>query len=202
MKYALGLIVIAVLWFVFYSPSNKWHLVNSEPRGKTIVAFGDSLTEGYGAASGESYPARLSILVGEDVINAGVSGNTTTQALRRVQSDVIDHQPRMVLITLGGNDMIQKLPIEESINSLRSIFATVQASGALVIYGAIDPPLVRQDRLKQIRELCKEMGVLYVPDVMDELWNDTKKMSDTIHPNGEGYKVMAERFHLAIKEYL
>lgn len=197
------LILAAAAWFFFLrGPDHDWPLVNARPVGRTVVAFGDSLTEGVGAAAERSYPAQLAAMIHEPVINAGVRGDTAQQALKRLERDVLAHRPRLVLITLGGNDILRKLPIEQTIESLRAIFSAVQARGALVVYGAIDPPMVKRERLDRIRDLCRQMGVLYVPELMDGLWLDAGKMSDQIHPNGDGYRIVAERFYRAIKEHL
>src|SRR5215212_11260441 len=80
---------------------------NIASRGSAIIAFGDSLTAGYGANPGEDYPSRLSTMIGATIVNAGVNGDTTESALARVDADVLARDPRIVLVGLGGNDLLR-----------------------------------------------------------------------------------------------
>jgi acyl-CoA thioesterase-1 len=79
------------------------------PRNATILAFGDSLTVGVGASYAESYPVVLTELSGRKVINAGVSGETTTQGLQRLPGLLEQHEPELVLLLEGGNDILRNL---------------------------------------------------------------------------------------------
>src|SRR5438477_6779790 len=112
---ALLLILIVIVW-----PSPYANVRNLDSRGANIVAFGDSLTAGYGAGAGEDYPSRLSALIGTPVVNAGVSGDTTEGALARVDADVLARSPRMVIVGLGGNDFLQSVPIGVTETNLRT----------------------------------------------------------------------------------
>lgn len=81
--------------------------ITNYPAGSgSIVAFGDSLTEGVGATSGNDYVSQLERLSGESIINAGVRGDTTRSALERVDSDVLSEDPSIVIVWLGGNDVL------------------------------------------------------------------------------------------------
>src|SRR5262245_33920455 len=103
-----ALVVIAA-WALWPSPYSR--VANLSSRGTGIIAFGDSLTAGYGAAAGEDYPSRLSSMIGTPVANAGVSGDTTESALARIDADVLARNPRIVIVGLGGNDFLQNVPI-------------------------------------------------------------------------------------------
>ena len=74
-------------------------------KGENIICFGDSLTFGTGAPRAKSYPAQLAKMLGNPVINSGIPGDTTARALQRLDRDVLSKSPRIVLITLGGNDL-------------------------------------------------------------------------------------------------
>jgi len=91
------------LWFLWPAPK----VANLGSRGTSIIAFGDSLTAGYGASAGEDYPSRLSALIATPIINAGISGDTTESALARVDADVTPRDPRIVIVGLGGNDFLR-----------------------------------------------------------------------------------------------
>ena len=95
-----------------------------------ILAFGDSLTHGTGASEETAYPAVLASLTGHTVINAGVPGDTTATGLQRLPAVLAEYKPRLVLLCLGGNDMLHKQPAATTENNLRCMVQTIRASGA------------------------------------------------------------------------
>ncbi len=170
--------------------------------GDNIICFGDSLTYGTGAAPGKSYPAQLSEMIGQPVINSGIPGDTTARALQRLERDVLSKSPRMVLITLGGNDMKNGVDKGAAFRNLKEIVETVQASGALVVVGGVKLLLWDRGYGEEYKKLVRETGALLIPNVLDGLVGHNDLMHDTIHPNAAGYKIMAERFHKVIEPYL
>src|SRR5688500_18997015 len=92
----LVLTFVLLAGFISYRQFFHVDIVNPNPSGTTIIAFGDSLTAGTGAAAGEDYPSQLSKLCGCEIINRGEPGETTGDALRRLQTDVLDADPRIV----------------------------------------------------------------------------------------------------------
>jgi acyl-CoA thioesterase I len=177
-------------------------ILNAPPGAGPIACFGDSLTRGQGAEPEESYPAVLARLLGRDVLNRGRDGETSKSALERLDEDVVSLSPSIVIITLGGNDMLQRLPIADTVGSLRKIFERLLAAHAMVVFLAIHPPFVGDERMNKVKDLCRELGVLYVDSVMDGMWRDHRLMSDNIHPNAAGYRIMAERVREALGEHL
>jgi acyl-CoA thioesterase I len=125
---------------MFFSIPSSYEIKNADPIGDTIVCFGDSLTYGTGAEKGMDYPSQLSKLIGVEVINAGVPGDTTAKALNRI-NEIINMNPRIVLITLGGNDLKNKMNKETVFKNLEQIIQIIQKNGALVILGGIDVPV-------------------------------------------------------------
>ena len=177
-------------------------VTNSQPTGTSIICFGDSLTAGIGAEPERSYPAQLERRIGGPVLNAGRPGDTTGGALDRLDSDVLSHDPRIVLITLGGNDLMQGVPPEEALANLERMVDTIHGRGALVVVGGISLPLVDQGYGEVYGELRRRTGCLVIENVLEGIIGRPNLMSDRIHPNGEGYRVMAERFHDAVEPYL
>ena len=137
-----------------------------------------------------------------DIINAGVPGDTTATALARLEEDVLSQSPRIVLITLGGNDLKNKVPKEEAFDNLRIIITSIQDEGALVIVGGVKIPLYGRGFGKAYKELCKESGAVLIPNVFKGIMGNPKLMSDPIHPNDAGYTILAEKFYEAMKPYL
>lgn len=201
-KALIVLVVCLILVFIYQTFLHTPPVTNSTPSGETIICFGDSLTFGTGAGSGQSYPSRLSSLIGLDVINAGVPGDRTADALKRLDRDVLAHNPRLVLITLGGNDLMHDVPRDEAFNNLEEIVRKIHRQGALVVVGGINVPLVDRGFDEAYRELQRETGCLLIPNVLKGLIGKHDLMADQIHPNGNGYQIMAQRFHDEIKPYL
>ena len=195
----IGLTVIGLLVFKFYFiPA---HTKQFRPVGETIVCFGDSLTYGTGAARGMDYPAQLSEMIGQPVINAGVPGDTTAGALARIE-EVLSKNPRIVLLTLGGNDLKNRISKQTAFQNLKQIVTKIQAKGALVVIGGIDIPFYNRGFDESYRELANETGAVLVPNVFEGIMGHRDLMSDAIHPNGKGYAVMAGHFYDAMKPYL
>ena len=201
-KAFVGLAVIAAVVVLIRLLAPGPRITNATPRGENVICFGDSLTAGTGATPGSSYPDHLARLTGRPVINAGVPGDTTASALERLERDVLARSPRVVCITLGGNDLKNGVPREEAFANLEAIVRRIQARGALVALGGIDIPLFGRGYGDGYRELAKRTGVVLVPDVLDDIMGRPALMSDSIHPNGDGYAVMADHFHRALRRYL
>ncbi len=201
-KTAIAITAIIILFggyrLFFSSPNIK----NSNPSGENIICFGDSLTYGTGASDDMDYPAQLSKMISKPIINAGVPGDTTGSALKRLDEDVLSRSPRIVLITLGGNDLKNNVPKETAFNNLKTIIELIQSQGALVIVGGIDVPVRGRGFGDSYKELCDETESVLIPNIFEGIMGKQGLMSDYIHPNNKGYAIMAEKFHKKIKPFL
>ncbi len=178
-------------------------LANVPPRPGPIVAFGDSLTQGVGARPEASYPAQLARLLGRPVINRGVAGETAAAALRRLERDVLAERPGVVLVLLGGNDLLQRNSADQAFAALEQIVERSIDSGAMVVLIGIEGlPLVSEDFGSRFKALARHHGCLYVPDILDGIFGRTALMADHIHPNAEGYALVAERVARALGPHL
>ena len=199
MKKILWVLPILVGFFLYQSFTAP-KIKNAHPIGENIICFGDSLTFGTGASQGMDYPSQLSNMISKPVFNKGVPGDTTARALARLEQDILE--PRIVLITLGGNDLKNGVPKEVAFENLKIIVESVQAQGALVIIGGIDLPFWGRGYGEAYEQLSKETGAVLIPNVLDGIMGNRQLMSDSIHPNDAGYTIMAERFHQALKPFL
>ncbi len=199
---AVALAVVLAVYFGYrhfvYHPPVK----NARPAGENILCFGDSLTYGTGASQGMDYPSQLSRLVGRPVIHAGVPGDTTATALERLDRDVLNRSPRIVLITLGGNDLKNRQDRDRAFRNLKTIVTSIQGRGALVILGGLDVPIWGRGFEEGYRKVADETGAILIPDILKGLLGNPARMSDAIHPNDAGYGIMAGYFYEAMKPYL
>jgi len=194
----LVVLVLNLLINVMSAPKIR----NATPAGENIICFGDSLTYGTGATAGMDYPSQLSRMIERPVINAGVPGDTTASALRRLQRDVLDRSPRIVLITLGGNDLKNGVSREAAFENLRGIASAIQDQGALVVIGGIDIPFWGKGYGDAYADLANELGLVLVPNIFKGIMGKPRLMSDQIHPNDAGYTKMAAMFYKGLKPYL
>jgi lysophospholipase L1-like esterase len=158
-----------------------------------IVAFGDSLTHGTGAASDAAYPAVLAALTGRIVINAGVPGDTTASALQRLPEVLAAHQPRLVLLCVGGNDMLRKHPAAATENNLRLLVKTIRASGASVVLIGVPEPKLFGGAPDFYARVAEEMQLPLEQHIFNDVLKDNRLKSDPIHANAAGYQQVAER---------
>jgi len=165
-----------------------------------IVAFGDSLTHGTGAGTNDAYPAVLASLTGRTVINAGVPGDTTASALQRLPEVLAEHQPRLVLLCLGGNDMLRKHSAAATENNLRLLVQTIRASGAGVVLIGVPEPRLFGGTPDFYARIAEDMRLPLEEDVFNDVLKDNRLKSDAIHANAAGYRVVAERLAEFLRE--
>ena len=192
-KYWKNVVVVIVfaiaIWALWPAPK----IANLASRGTNIIAFGDSLTAGYGAVAGEDYPSRLAAITGIPILNAGVSGDTTDTALARLDSDVLARDPRIVIVGLGGNDFLRGAPIGTTEANLRTIIRKIHAAGAMVVILGYKFPSLQANYEKMYERVAKDEQCLLVPDLLDGIESNPQLKSDEIHPNARGYQLIAER---------
>ena len=165
-----------------------------------IVAFGDSLTHGTGASEDTAYPAVLATLSGHIVINAGVPGDTTTTGLQRLPAVLAEYKPRLVLLCLGGNDMLHQQPAATTENNLRLLVQTIRASGADVVLIGVPEPKLFGGAPDFYAKVAKDMKLPLEDDAFNDVLKDNRLKSDPIHANAAGYRVVAERLDKFLKE--
>lgn len=165
-----------------------------------IVAFGDSLTHGTGASDDTAYPAVLASLTGRTVINAGVPGDTTDTGLQRLPSVLDEYKPRLVLLCLGGNDMLRKQPAAATENNLRLLVKTIRSSGAEVVLIGVPEPKLFGGAPDFYTRVARDMKLPLEDEAFDEVLKDNRLKSDPIHANAAGYRLIAERLNALLHE--
>ena len=194
-RYLLALVTVFLLAACERAPT----LSRLNPHD-VILAFGDSLTHGTGASEDTAYPAVLASLTGRTVINAGVPGDTTTSALRRLPEVLAEYRPRLVLLCLGGNDMLGKQPESTTENNLRLLIQTIRASGAEVVLIGVPEPKLFGGAPDFYARVARDMRLPLEDDVFDAVLKDNRLKADPIHANAEGYRMVAERLAEFLRE--
>lgn len=157
-----------------------------------VIALGDSLTAGTGATSGNDYVSVLSRWSNIPIVNAGISGDTTTDALARI-GNITAQDPDIVIVFLGGNDILQLKPLSETISNLRSIVTQLKNSGAQVILVGTHNDTFQSTREREFERLASELDVEYVPNALNGILGHSSLLSDAVHPNDAGYRLIADR---------
>lgn len=174
--------------------------------GSKVLALGDSLTAPHGVQPGEDWPTLLGQKTGWVVINAGVSGNTSAQALERLPGLLDEHQPQLVLVTLGGNDMLRKLPQAQTVANLGRVLDMAKAHGAKSVLLATPKPSLAGAVFNNLSaadfytELAGARKVPLIEDALPEVLSDTALKSDQLHPNAAGHALLSEKILADLKK--
>ncbi len=179
-----------------------------------IVAFGDSLTAGFGAEPGNSFPDFLQKDLDRSglkwqVINAGVSGDTTTDGVNRL-SEVLSYQPRIVIVEFGGNDGLRGLPIETTRANLEQIIVSLRNAGATVVLAGMTlPPNYGPDYIHKFEEIYRDLAAKYklsrIPFLLEGVATvQTRNLMqrDGLHPTAQGNAIVAETVMRYLKPLL
>lgn len=173
--------------------------------GTVVLALGDSLTAGAGVSPEQAWPALLAQRTGWQVVNGGVSGDTSAQGLQRLPALLEEHAPVLVLVTLGGNDMLRRLPQAETEENLARIIVKCKAEGARVVLVATPQPSLAGAVLRNLsapdfyREIAAAHEVPLIEDAIAEVLSDPLLKGDQIHPNAEGHAVLAGKISVALQ---
>lgn len=177
------------------------------PAQSTVLALGDSLTWGTGASGREAaWPARLAERTGWQLVNAGVPGDTSAGALERLPALLEEHQPRLVIVSLGGNDFLRAVPAAQTEAKLAAILAAVRAAGAAALLVAVPRPTALGAALGSLSDhglyakLAESERVPLLAGAWSEVLADQSLKSDPIHANDAGYQRFAERAHARLRE--
>lgn len=177
---------------------------------KKLIVLGDSLTEGYGVSKAAAYPALLEKKLHDSgkkdwvVVNAGVSGSTTASAISRMKW-LFKSKPDVVLLVLGANDGLRGLKIEDSEKNLGAAIEFANQQKIRIILGGLYMPpnygIAYTDKFKKMySSLAVKYKLTFIPFVLDKVAGNPKyNLTDGIHPNEEGHKIIAENIFQILK---
>ena len=165
-----------------------------------IVAFGDSLTYGTGASESESYPAVLEQLIGRKVVRAGVPGEVTAQGLARLPAVIEEYRPALVIVCLGGNDMLRKVDDMQIRSNLRRIITVLRERSVSIVLVGVPRPALLTSAAAFYGELAQEYSIPYEGKVLNDVMHQLDLKADLIHPNAKGYRRIAEAIAALLKK--
>lgn len=176
------------------------------PRGAGVLAFGDSVTFGTGAAEHEDWPTLLAERTGWEITNAGIPGDTAEAGRTRIGPLLDEFRPTLVIVEIGGNDFIRRrsqAAVKEDVRSIVRQARQADAQVALVavpelsLLGAIAG---KPSDAALYAELAEEESVALVPEVFARILARPDLCTDRIHPNKHGYQAMADGIHARLRE--
>ena len=205
----LGLILLASGWMACGSEEQKKEAqqeVAATPKklaDKKLVFFGNSLTAGYGLNPEEAFPARTQVKIdslelGYEVINAGLSGETSAGGLTRIDW-ILQQKPDVFVLELGANDGLRGIPVAETRKNLQGILDKVKAANPevkLVVAGMMVPPNMGPEYAKDFQsifpDLAKANNATLIPFLLDGVAGERSlNLADGIHPTAEGHQMVA-----------
>ena len=169
------------------------------PAGATVLAVGDSLTSGVGASSDTAYPAVLQQLTGWKVVNGGVSGDTSAQALARLPGLLQQHQPALVIVSIGGNDFLRRQTASDTRTRVRQICEQARAGGAQVLLVAVPQFSLLAAGTGRLSDhplytaLAKELQLPLLEGAWAEVLSNPALRSDQVHGNAAGYALFTQQ---------
>lgn len=176
------------------------------PRGTRVLALGDSLTAGNGVTPAEAWPALLATRTGWEIINGGVSGDTSAGGLARLPDLLEENAPKLVFVSLGGNDMLRRVPQAETVANLNRILELVAARGAKAVLLATPKPTIAGAVFSNLsaaefyRPIADAHKVPLIADALPEVLSDTKLKVDALHPNVAGHLLLTQKITEALKD--
>jgi acyl-CoA thioesterase I len=174
------------------------------PKTATVAILGDSLSYGTGAAIGQDYPSLLAANTGWNIINAGVPGDTSADGLERLQYLLDNYELDLLIVELGGNDFLRRVPEAETLHNLKNIVSAIKSHNVQPLLLAIpefSPLGAAVGRLSDhalYEKLAKETGTPLIKDIFSDVLASNGLKADPIHPNAEGYRVIEHNLRNAL----
>ena len=165
-----------------------------------ILAFGDSLTYGFGVAHNLSYPKHIENKTDFKVINAGVNGEYSHSGLERLSKLLNKHKPHTVILCHGANDILNRLPSSRLKGNLLAMIDLIKESAAKILFvGVPDYYHYSFDTHAIYKEVANETNVIFIDNVLTTIASDSSLRNDDVHPNHRGYELMADTFIKILK---
>jgi acyl-CoA hydrolase len=193
---------VSLLWITFFQ---RQEIVNANGFSKSdlIICFGGSLTAGKWVSIREGYPWHLARMLNRGIVlNAGIEGLTTEYALEILKTNILPQNPRMVVVELGREDFLNRIPTEKTFKNLRKIVSAIQKIGAMSVVIGIRMGVIEDEYSPLFRKLAEESGSLHIPNWLDGVMCSPEYRSNLHYPNNKGYRILAKRVARKIRPLL
>lgn len=192
------LLIVAFIIKEIQTPDNP---LKPFPKKGIILAFGDSLTYGYGAQMGQSYPSELERLTGRTVINTGIPGELSAEGTKRLPVLLAKYRPKLLLLCHGGNDILRNHDSQVLKTNLQTMINTARGQNIdVLLIGVPEFSLVYLSAHPVYEEIAQENGLPIENDALAEIISDNRYKSDQIHPNAQGYALIAKAVEKKLRE--
>ena len=198
-RYSFNLITIFLIAGVLASCSDNAKL-QALDANSTILAFGDSLTYGTGTSRNKAYPAVLERLINRKVINAGVPGEISKNGLARLPGLLEKHHPRLIIICHGGNDILRKLDLSKTRNNIQQMINLARQNNSEVMLIGVPEFGLFLNTVPIYQALADENHVPIANNILGDIIGNNSLKSDHIHPNTQGYQLLAENINIVLKQ--
>lgn len=197
---------------VFIGACSSDHQFHTLSANANVVILGDSLTYGTGAADGEDYVSLLSTETGWKIMNAGVPGNTSADGLSRLDDLLAPHDDGsqkidLLIVELGGNDFLKQVPEAETVRNLNTILTQTKARNiqtvliAIPEFSPIGAAFGNLEDHPLYEKLAEETNTPLVESIFSDVLAKNSLKSDPIHPNAQGYRVVATELKAALSDF-
>lgn len=189
-------LLLIIFFAIHVSACDSKRQYSAIPAKSTVVILGDSLTYGTGAGKGEDYVSILARKTGWNIINAGLPGNTSLDGLERLPAILAGNKIDLLIIELGGNDFLQRLPEKETAYNLKAILAQAKARNiqtvllAIPEFNPIGAAIGNLSDHPLYEKIAKETNTPLIEDAFSEVLEKNGLKADQIHPNAEGYRLV------------
>lgn len=194
-------LILIVMGLLMSSACNNGPKLTPLAADAVILAFGDSLTYGTGVNSQtQGYPAILAGLINRKVINAGVPGEVSAEGLMRLPELLKKFNPQLVILCHGANDILRKQNIKQTEKNLGAMIFLIEESGAQVILMAVPDFNLLLKPAKFYQRVADQYQLIIENNIISQIERKPGLKSDPIHPNAEGYKLIAEQLQSLLHE--
>lgn len=156
-----------------------------------ILAFGDSLTAGTGAAQGEDYPSVLARMINREVINGGVAGEFSDEGLLRLPRWLDEHRPALLILCHGGNDLLARRDHARIADNIRRMIQLAREREIQVVLIGVPAPGLILSAAPFYREIARDFSIPYEGKILIRILSSPSLKADRIHANKEGYRIFA-----------
>jgi lysophospholipase L1-like esterase len=171
------------------------------PPDAVILAFGDSITFGTGAARGQSYPDILQTSIKRKIVNAGVPGETSEQGLKRMPQALAQTRPKLVILCHGGNDILRRLDPDVTSKNITAMINLIRKQGAEAVLIGVPRPKLVPSTAPYYKTISEKMGVPLEEEILLTILTTRDLKADYIHPNAAGYVRLAVAVESLLKRH-